>query len=144
MLERCFDAQLVNLAANHPDVRPYLGPASLGELNFEEAVSDRNNWFLMGQYGGFALAWCAPGVYEVHVFILPEGRGAWAAQARQATIDYAVSNGATMLWARIAPSARFVSMFARRGGMQPTGEMIYTLGAAYDIFKMELPKCLQQ
>ena len=144
MLERCFDAELVNLAANHPDVRPYLGPASLGELDFADAVGDDKNWFLMGEYGGVALAWSAPGVYEVHVFVLPQGRGKWAALARQATIDYAVSNGAVMLWARIAPNAKFVSMFARRGGMQPTGEMIYSLGAVYDVFKMELPRCPQQ
>ena len=138
MLERCFDAEVVNLAANHPDVRPFLGPASLGELDFEEAVAEDHNWFLMGEHGGFALAWSGPGVYEVHVFILPEGRGKWAAQARQDVIDFAKANGAKMLWARISPAARFVSYFARRGGMQPTGEMIYTLGSPYDLYKMEL------
>lgn len=138
MLERCFDANLVNLAANHPDVRPFIGPASLGELNFDEAVADSNNWFLLGEHGGFALAWSAPNVYEVHVFILPEGRGKWAANARQFVIDFAKEHGAQILWARIAPSAKFVSYFARRGGMQPTGEMLYTLGAAYDVYKMEL------
>lgn len=138
MLERCFDKDLVNLAANHPHVRPFLGPASLGELDFEDAVAEDKNWFLMGEHGGFALAWSAPNVYEVHVFVLPEGRGKWAAKARQATIDFAKANGAKMLWARIAPQAKFVSYFARRGGMQPTGEMIHTLGAAYDIYSMEL------
>ena len=138
MLERCFDAELVNLAANHPDVRPFLGPASLGDLDFEESVAEDYNWFLMGEYGGFALAWSAPTVYEVHVFVLPEGRGKWAAQARQEVIDFAKANGAKMLWARISPAARFVSYFARRGGMQPTGEMIYTLGSPYDLYKMEL------
>lgn len=138
MLERCFNTELVNLAANHPDVRPFLGPASLGELDFEEAVAEDKNWFLMGEHGGFALAWSAPNVYEVHVFILPEGRGKWASKARQATIDFAKQNGAKMLWARIAPSAKFVSYFARRGGMQPTGEMIHTLGTAYDLYAMEV------
>lgn len=138
MLERCFDPELVNLAANHPNVRPFLGPASLGELDFTDAVADEKNWFLMGEHGGFTLAWSAPHVYEVHVFVLPEGRGKWAKQARQATIDYAKENGAKMLWARIAPAARFVSYFARQGGMQPTGEMIHTLGAAYDIYTMEV------
>ena len=92
----------------------------------------------MGEYGGFALAWSGPGVYEVHVMILPEGRGKWAAQARQATIDFAKAHGAKMLWARISPAARVVSYFARRGGMQPTGEMIYTFGSPYDLYKMEL------
>lgn len=138
VLHRTFDAVLVNLVANHPDVRPYLGPECLGELDFEETVAERQNWFLIGEHGGFALGWSAPGVYEVHVFILPAGRGKWAAQARQDMLDFAKANGATMLWARIAPSARAVAYFARRGGMQPTGEMLYTFGSPYDLYKMEL------
>jgi hypothetical protein len=138
MLERSFDVDAINAAANHPDVRPYIGPASLGELDFEDAVADTNNWFLMGEHGGFVLVWSAPGVYEVHVFIAREGRGKWASKARQAMLDYAKANGAKMLWARIAPTAKFVSLFARRGGMKPTYEMLYTLGSAYDVYKMEL------
>ena len=138
MLERSFDVDAINAAANRPDVRPFIGPASLGELDFEDAVADHNNWFLMGEHGGFVLVWSAPGVYEVHVFIATEGRGKWAAQAWAATREYAAQNGAKMLWARIAPTAKFVSMFARRGGMKPTYEMLYTLGSAYDVYKMEL------
>ena len=138
MLERSFDVDAINAAANRPDVRPFIGPASLGELDFEDAVTDYNNWFLMGEHGGFVLVWSAPGVYEVHVFIATEGRGKWAAQAWIAAREYAAQNGAKMLWARIAPAAKFVSMFARRGGMKPTYEMLYTLGSAYDVYKMEL------
>ena len=138
MLTRSFDVNAINAAANRPDVRPFIGPASLGELDFEDAVTDYNNWFLMGEHGGFVLVWSAPGVYEVHVFIATEGRGKWAARAWVAAREYAAQNGAKMLWARIAPTAKFVSMFARRGGMKPTYEMLYTLGSAYDVYKMEL------
>lgn len=138
MLERSFDVEAINAAANRPDVRPFIGPASLGKLDFEDAVTDYNNWFLMGEHGGFVLVWSAPGIYEVHVFIATEGRGKWAAQAWVAARKYAAQNGAKMLWARIAPTAKFVSMFARRGGMKPTYEMLYTLGSAYDVYKMEL------
>ncbi len=144
MMERSFDVERINAVANHPEVRPFVGPAELGELDFTDAVAFDKNWFLMGEHGGYVLAWSAPNVHEVHVMILPEGRGKWAAKARQFTIDYAVDNGVETLWARIAPSAPSVSLYARRGGMQPTGEMIYTLGSAYDLFKMELPKCRQQ
>lgn len=144
MLERCFDVDWINEVGNHPDVRPYIGHAELGELDFTDAVANGNNWFLMGEHGGYALVWSAPDVYEVHVFILPKGRGKWAAQARRFTIDYAIDKGVQMLWARISPSARGVAYYARQGGMQPTGEMIYTLGSAYDLYKMELPKCHQQ
>jgi len=144
MLERCFDVERINAVGNQPDVRPFIGPASLGELDFTDAIADEKNWFLMGEHGGYVLAWSAPAVHEVHVMVLPEGRGAWAAQARQFTIDYAIDKGVEMLWARISPAARSVALYARRGGMQPTGEMIYTLGTAYDLYKMELPKCRQQ
>ena len=138
MLERCFDVERINAVANHPDVRPHIGAPELGELDFAEAVENDKNWFLMGEHGGYVLVWSAPAVHEVHVCILPEGRGKWAAQARQAMLDYAKANGAKMLWARIAPTAKFVSLFARRGGMKPTYEMLYTLGSAYDVYKMEL------
>jgi len=144
MLERSFDIDRINAVANHADVRPFIGPSSLGELDFTDAVQFDKNWFLMGEHGGYVLAWSAPNVYEVHVMVLPEGRGKWAAKARRSMLDYAVENGAETLWARIAPNAPSVSMYARRGGMQPTGEMIYTLGSAYDLYKMELPKCHQQ
>ena len=138
MLIRCFDAAIANAAANHPDVRPYLGPSSLGMLKFEDAIAEDKNWFLMGEHGGFALVWSAPTVYEVHVFILPEGRGKWAAKARISMLEFAKENGAKLLWARISPKAKLVSMFARRGGMKPTEEMLITLGFAYDVYKMEL------
>jgi hypothetical protein len=144
MLERSFDVERINAVANHPEVRPFIGAPELGELDFADAVENDKNWFLMGEHGGYVLVWSAPNVHEVHVCILPEGRGKWAAQARQATIDYAVDNGVEMLWARVAPTDRSVALYARRGGMQPTGEMIYTLGSAYDLYKMELPKCLKQ
>lgn len=138
MLERSFDVAHINAAANRPDVRPFLGPAHLGELDFSEAIADDHNIFLMGEHGGFALAWSAPGVYEIHVFIAPEGHGRWAAKAREAMVAYARNHGATMIWARIAPSAVSVASYARRGGMKPTGDMLFTLGAAYDVFKKEL------
>lgn len=144
MLERCYDVARINAVGNHPDVRPYVGHAELGELDFADAVADEKNWFLMGEHGGYILAWSAPDVYEVHVMILPDGRGKWAAKARQFTIDYAIKNKVDMLWARIALNASSVSLYARRGGMQPTGEMIYTLGSVYGLYKMELPKCRQQ
>jgi len=138
MLERSFDIKFANETANDPAVRPHLGPASLGELDFTDAVNDDHNWFLMGEHGGFILAWSAPGVYEVHVMIKPEGQGAWAAKARQWMLDFAKANGAAMLWARIARSARHVSYFARRGGMKPTGDTVNLFGYPHSIYKMEL------
>jgi hypothetical protein len=53
MLERCFDVDRINEVANHPDVRPFIGPISLGELDFADAVQFDKNWFLLGEHGGY-------------------------------------------------------------------------------------------
>jgi hypothetical protein len=39
MLERSFDVERINAVANHPEVRPFVGPAELGELDFTDAVA---------------------------------------------------------------------------------------------------------
>ena len=137
MLQRCADAELVNLAVNHPDVRPHVGAPDAGELDLGALVERPEHWFLMGEHGGFALLWTAPRTYEVHTFILRSGRGQWANAARAAMLDYAKRHGAERLWTRIPPQARHVERFARQGGMQPTGEVIETLGAPHRIFMME-------
>lgn len=138
MLQRCADAELVNLAVNHPDVRPHVGAPDAGELDLGPLVDRPEHWFLMGEHGGFALLWTAPRYYEVHTFILRSGRGQWANAARAAMLGYAKRRGAERLWTRIPPQARHVERFARQGGMQPTGEVIETFGAPHRIFMMEL------
>ena len=138
MLERSFDAARINEVVNHLEVRPHVGDPSYGVLDVAPLVARPEHWFLMGEHGGFLLSWSAPGVREVHTFVLPEGRGQWAAAARVAMIGYAKANGTRMLWTKIDPAARHVVRFARQGGMQPTGEVIDMLGTPYNIFKMEL------
>lgn len=138
MLQRCADADLVNLAVNHPDVRPHVGAPDEGELDLGPLVERPEHWFLMGEHGGFALLWTSPRTYEVHTFILRSGRGQWANAARSAMLGYAKRHGAERLWTRIPPQARHVERFARQGGMQPTAEMIETFGAPHRIFMMEL------
>ena len=138
MLERCFDTDFINRVVNHPDVRPFVGDPDFGELDLSELVNRPEHWFLMGEHGGFLLMWSAPDVREVHTFVLPEGRGPWAADIRAKSIEYAKAHGTKMLWTKIAPEHKHVERFARQGGMQLTDEVIETFGKPYRIYRMEL------
>lgn len=122
---------------NDPAVRPFVGPEDIGELDFAPLIRPEN-WVLMGEHGGFALLWSAPGVYEVHTFVLPSGRGQWARQAASDGIAYARENGARMLWTRVPPDLPHVAAYAKGMGMSPTGGAIETFGVPYDILSMEL------
>lgn len=137
-ITRTQDADFINEVVNHPDVRPYVGAADAGYLDLSELADRPEHWFLMGEHGGFLLAWTAPNIYEVHTFIKKSGRGVWGAQARTEGIDFARRHGARMLWTRIPPKAPHVERFARQGGMQPTGEVIETFGVPHRILMMEL------
>lgn len=138
MLERSCDAEHINAVVNHPDVRPFVGGDSDEELDLTPLVERPEHWFLMDEHGGFLLAWSAPGIREVHTFVMPEGRGQWAADRRAEMLDYARANGTKMLWTKIPPTWPHVERFARQGGMKPTDDVIDTLGTPYRVFAMEL------
>lgn len=135
------DVAFINAVINDPTVRPFVGPMELGELDLSDAVSRPEHLCLMGVHGGFLLAWSAPGVREVHTFILPAGRGAWAKQARAEMIAHCKASGDTMLWTKIPLDQPHVKRFAVDGGMRATGQMIETFGVPYAVYKMELAEC---
>lgn len=137
MIELCTDAGRINEVVNHPSVRPFVGAIELGEVDLAPLIRPEN-WFLMGEHGGFALIWTAPNIHEWHTFILPEGRGIWAFKAAKQGISFARKNGDKMLWTKIEPSMSNVSAFARRSGMMPTGQVIETFGKPYEVYSMEL------
>lgn len=138
------DASTVNEVINHPAVRPFSGMPDAGYLDFAPLVACPENAFLVGEHGGFMLLWSSPGVRELHVFLLPEGRGKWGFETQAEVIAYAASHDIHSLWARIEPSMRHLVLFARKGGMKPTGEVIETCGVPYRIFAMEVPTCRPQ
>lgn len=139
MLSLCHDAATVNAVVNHPDVRPFVGPG--GDLDLSAAVAQPDNWFLMGEHGGFALIQSAPGVHEVHTFIKRSGRGVWARDAARKGISFAAEHGDSVLWTKVPGDQPNVAQFARGMGMQPTGEQIETFGKPYAVYKMEVGPC---
>lgn len=86
MIARTFDATALNAAANHPDVRPYLGhPDSAEPLDLTPLVENPANIAIEADGGGWVLHALLPAVYELHTLFLPEARGKpYFRQAREA------------------------------------------------------------
>lgn len=106
-------------------------------IDLTSAVADRANYFLDGEYGGFACTWSAPGTYEVHTFIVPEGRGEWATRFAKDGKDYMAEHGADHLWTRVHPEAKHVRAFTLKAGFRPAGTHTIDLGlgpVTYDLF----------
>lgn len=137
-MRRTFDAARVNYLVNHPAVRPFIGGDPETELDLSAAVADEQNIFLDGEHGGFACCWSAPNTYEIHTFILPEGRGAWAMEFAAWGKAYLFKHGAKHIWTRVHPDARNVKAFTLRMGLIPAGYHTIDLGVGpvtYELFE---------
>jgi len=121
VIERSFDAARINELVNHPTVRPFIGPGDQA-LDLTDNVTDFNNIFLLGPSGGFGYLWTAPQTYEIHTFILPEGRGRNAYGLAQESLAYMRSQGALHLWTRVLPEAVNVRRFTIAAGLKPAGQ----------------------
>jgi hypothetical protein len=86
VITRTYDASALNLIANHPDVRPYLGhPESPEPLDLTPLVANPANITLEADGGGWLLQALLPGVYELHTLFLAEARGkSYFRQAKEA------------------------------------------------------------
>lgn len=141
MLEKSHNIELINAVVNHPDVRPFVGPGD-DMLDLAPLVARPENWFLLGEYGGFGLIWSAPRVHEIHTFILPAGRGRWAKDAAQELIAFAHKNDDIMVWTKVPPDQKNVELFTRAAGLKPTGMEVETFDLPYKIYALELTSCL--
>ncbi len=127
LLSRCADAAVLNSLVNDPAIRPSVGGDPAMPLDLSALAGDPSHFFLVGAHGGFGYLWCAPRVFEVHTFVLPAGRGAWAAQAAAESLA-TISQDADKVWTRVAPDAPNVAAFARRAGFQAVGTKVSDLG----------------
>jgi hypothetical protein len=84
MLERHFDAKVLNEIINRPDMRDDVATGQEGYLDCTAQLANKNNVALMGQYGGCVFIKLTPGIYEVHTQVVPEGRGPWALRMTEA------------------------------------------------------------
>lgn len=134
----------INAVVNHPAVRPFVGAPDAGYLDFTHAVNRPENWFLMGEHGGFALELTAPSTREIHVFITPKGHGRWAAEAAREAFGFARANGTKTLVAYVDQERRDLALYARRAGMHPTSREVSIFDSPYDVYSVEFASCLPQ
>ncbi len=136
-LQRSSDALALNELANDPAIRPFIGGDLAQPLDLTAAVENPLTIVLMGEHGGFLMAWSAPGVFEVHTMILPEGRGEWAAEAailaRDSMFDIYEAN---MLWTRIEEGMDNVLAYAEKGGMTLCGKADWDLGGGMKTYNI--------
>jgi hypothetical protein len=101
-LERHYDAARINELANHPAIRPTCGGDGKSEIDLTAFVADPKNYAMVWDQGAFLFQWSAPETYEVHIMVLPDGRGRDAYRMAEDGIAYMVDRGAERLWARIS------------------------------------------
>jgi hypothetical protein len=116
------DAARANEVVNNHTVLPYLSLGLYESLDVTPLVENPRNHLLMGEFGGCLIIWSAPGVYDCHDFVLPEGRGKWARDAAQDVFDFVFGKlGARMLWTQTPVENRASRMFNRIIGFTSHG-----------------------
>ena len=145
-LVRLSDAARLNALANHPKVRPTCGGDGRSALDFSPFVADLRNHAVAWEHGAFLFAWSAPQTFEVHVMVLPEGRGRAAYRKAADGIAYMLAQGMERLWARVAKDAHALRHYVAQAGFTRCGEDVLDIGfgpVAYDLYQWKKP-CLQQ
>ena len=127
-IQRHFDAERLNEIANDPDVRPTCGGDGKSYLNFDAFVSDPKNHALVWDQGALLFYWTAPETYELHVMVLPEGRGKDAYRMVQEGIDCLIASGALHLWARVAHNFNALRHLAAHTGFIKCGTDTLDIG----------------
>lgn len=135
---RSFDADRLNALVNHPSVRPFVGGDGESEIDLSAVVADEKNVCLLDDHGGFLLTWSAPDTYEIHTFILPEGRGRAAyANAQEMLATMKGEFHARHLWTRVQHDHDNVRRFTIANGLEPCGSQTCDFGGGpvlYDLF----------
>lgn len=142
LVKRTTDAAEINALINDPSIRPHVGGDGVSVLDLSAAVADPLNYFVTGEHGGFAFTWSSPSAYEVHTFILPAGRGAWAAAFALAARAFMAESGAWQLWTRVPVGHDNIRAYTEKAGFWPAGRQTIDSGGGpvpYDLYEWRPP-----
>lgn len=143
---RQFDPERLNELANHPSIRPTCGGDGKSFIDFSAFVADHKNHAVIWDHGAFLFGWSAPRTYEVHMMVLPEGRGRAAYHMAAEGIAYIERFGAERLWARVDKNFPALRHYVAHAGFTRCGTDILDIGfgpVAYDLYQREKP-CLRR
>ena len=88
MINRTFDANLVNSVVNDPSIYPWVHGSVVGPIDLGPVLANRDNYCLWGEHGGTVFIQMQPGLYELHTQVLPEGRGKWTISMVRASFEW--------------------------------------------------------
>ena len=86
------NADKVNYFINHPSVREWVSGDLKGVLDASILVNNKNNIFFTSIHGGCGFIKTAPSIFELHTFVLPEGRGSWVKENFSSVRDWIFEN----------------------------------------------------
>lgn len=70
------DVNAINALMNDPSIKPWICGNLVGVLDISPLVNEKNIFFV-DEHGGCALIYMSDGIYDLHSFVLPSGRGRW-------------------------------------------------------------------
>ena len=124
MIIRETEATEVNAIGNDPTVRAlmFLGAMYPPEhLDFSPWVEDPRNIILRD--GGFVamFVWRGPGIYECHLMIRKDARGAESMRIGREMLAMVKAEGAHTVWGQPSIYNRAAICYIRRMGLKPAG-----------------------
>lgn len=93
MMVRQVSAERVNEIVNHPSVFPWVCGPLEGPLDLSGPIESGDYIALIGEHGGFLFWRIAPGIFDAHSIVLPEGRGRWTIRAAKASLRWMFDEG---------------------------------------------------
>lgn len=125
-------ATRLNELANHPAVRPHIGLTAHGQIDCTETLSNPGVICLEVEHGAFVFDQLDPqhpSRFELHTFILPEGRGAAVLQAAAEAFRWMFTRTDCLeLVTKVPASNKPAAFMARRAGFMS----VFTRQAAWE------------
>jgi hypothetical protein len=113
-------ARLVDAFINHPSIRPTIEQGT-HRLTSDEFLSDERNLVFASENGLIILVHREPGILQVHLAFLPEGRGAPMVKSCREVMDLVFERGTTRIIAEIPNQLRAPKLACRRLGFKSLG-----------------------
>lgn len=108
------DAKRINEIINHESVRPWVAGDIKGNLDADILVKNKANFFFVGEHGGSGFIKLKEGIYDLHSFVLPSGRGSWVKENFQRVRDWMFINTDAIAIVTLCPKNNRMAIGAAR------------------------------